>query len=113
MKWPRKKSLGKLRAAIRAKTRRANGHSLACIITQLNPILRGWFEYFKHSHWNVFPGVDGWVRMRLRSILRKRHRRRGRGRGADHHRWPNAYFAAHGLFSLQAAYEAARQSSKR
>lgn len=113
MKWPRKKSLGKLRDAVRAKTRRANGHSLACIIDQLNPILRGWFEYFQHSHWNVFPGVDGYVRMRLRSILRKRQHRRGRGRGADHQRWPNAYFAERGLFSLQDAYATACRSSTR
>jgi putative ABC transport system permease protein len=26
------------------------GRSLRVIITQLNPILRGWYEYFKHSH---------------------------------------------------------------
>jgi RNA-directed DNA polymerase len=112
-KWPRKKSLAKLRDAIRAKTRRTSGESLACIIARINPILRGWFEYFKHSHWNVFPGVDGWVRMRLRSILRKRRHGQGRGRGADHHRWPNAYFTAQGLYSLQAAFDAARQPSKR
>jgi RNA-directed DNA polymerase len=113
MKWPRKKSMRKLRDSIRVKTRRANGHSLECIITHINPILRGWYEYFKHSHCNVFPGVDGWVRMRLRSILRKRAHGRGRERGSDHHRWPNAYFARQGLFSLQEAHARACQSSKR
>ena len=41
--------------------------------------------------------------MRLRSLLRYRERRRGRGRGTDHHRWPNAFFAEQGLFSLVAA----------
>ena len=79
-RWPRQKSAKKLRDAIRAHTRRANGESLATIITRINPILRGWYEYFKHSKTNTFPGVDGWVRMRLRSILRKRAHRRGRGR---------------------------------
>jgi len=113
MKWPRKKSMRKLRDSIRMKTRRANGHSMARIIEEINPILRGWFEYFKHSHRNVPPTVDGWVRMRLRSILRKRAHGRGRGRGADHQRWPNAYFAALGLFSLQEAHRAACQSSTR
>lgn len=113
MKWPRKKSMRKLRDSIRMKTRRANGHSMECIIARLNPTLRGWFEYFKHSHWNVFPGIDGWVRMRLRSILRKRARRKGRGRGSDHQRWPNAYFAQMGLFSLQEAHARACQSSTR
>ncbi len=57
------------------------------------------FEYFQHSHSNRFTSVDGWVRMRLRSILRKRSGRKGRGRGSDHQRWPNVYFAQRGLFS--------------
>jgi len=110
MKWPRKKSMKKFKDTIRVKTRRAQGHSLQRIIADLNPVLRGWYEYYKHSHNNVFPSIDGWVRMRLRSILRKRRKGKGRGRGADHQRWPNAYFAEHGLFSLQAAHATARQS---
>ena len=112
-RWPRKKSLRKLKDAIRAKTRRANGHSLDAIIWNINRTLRGWFEYFKHSHVYTFPPLDAWTRMRLRSILRKRRGGRGRGRGYDQWRWPNAYFAAHGLFSLVAARPAASQSSRR
>ena len=112
-RWPRDKSLAKLKTAIRAKTRRANGHSLDAIIADVNRILRGWFEYFKHSHWTAFKRLDGWVRMRLRSILRKRLKRRGRGRGVDHRHWPNAFFAEHGLFSLVAAHATLRQSSRR
>ena len=50
--------------------------------------------------------------MRLRSILRKRRGGRGRGRGADHQRWPNAFFAQHRLFSLATAYAAACQSAR-
>ena len=113
MKWPRKKSMKKLRDAIRVKTKRANGHSMQCIIAQLNPILRGWYNYFKHSHWNVFPSVDGWVRMRLRSILRKRQHKKGRAKGSDHQRWSNAYFAELGLFCLKDAHAKACLSSKR
>jgi RNA-directed DNA polymerase len=112
-RWPSRKSVGKLRAALQAKTRRTNGESLDSIIDQVNRMLRGWFAYFKHSLPNTFSGVDGWVRMRLRSILRKRRGGRGRGRGRDHHRWPNAYFAEHGLYSLVAAYAVACQSSPR
>lgn len=108
--WPRKKSLAKLKDKIRAQTKRTNGHSLATIIAKVNRTLRGWFGYFKHSYRTTFAGVDGWVRMRLRSILRKRAGRRGRGRGGDHQRWPNSFFAKHGFFSLEAAYAAARQS---
>jgi len=51
--------------------------------------------------------------MRLRSILRKRHKLKGRGRGADHQRWPNAYFTDLGLFSLTAAHASVRQSARR
>ena len=42
----------------------------------------GWFEYFKHSHKTTFPPLDGWIRMRLRSILRKRQRTGGDVDGA-------------------------------
>jgi RNA-directed DNA polymerase len=109
-KFPRPKSEKKLRESIRAKTRRTNGHSMEQIIAEINPILRGWLEYFKHCHHTTFPQMDGYVRMRLRSILRKRRNRRGRGRGTDHQRWPNAYFAEQGLFSLTTARARAAQS---
>jgi RNA-directed DNA polymerase len=108
--WPRKKSLHKLKETIRAKTKRTNGHGLAYIIADVNRTLRGWFGYFKHSYRTTFASVDGWVRMRLRSILRKRARRRGRGRGLDHQRWTNTFFAKQGYFSLEAAFAAACQS---
>jgi len=75
--------------------------------------LRGWLTYFQHSYRTTFPGLDGWIRMRLRSILRKRQGRSGRGRGADHHRWPNAYFTEQGLFSLTTAHALVSQSSMR
>ncbi len=110
MKWPRQKSLDKFRDAIRKKTKRTNGQSLQVIIVDLNRTLRGWFEYFKHSRPSTFKDLDGWVRMRLRSILRKRLGRHGRGCGCDHFRWPNAFFSAHGLVSLVSAHVAARQS---
>lgn len=112
-RFPRKKSLAKFRDAIRAKTPRTSGHSLSWIIADVNRTLRGWFEYFKHCSPSTFPPLDGWVRMRLRSILRKRSGRRGRGRGYDHYRWPNAYFAEHELFSLKTAHASAVQSSRR
>lgn len=112
-RFPRHKSLAKFKDAIRAKTKRTRGDSLPCLVADLNPTLRGWFAYFQHSHRTVFRDLDGWVRMRLRSLLRKRAGRRGRGRGADHHRWPNAFFAKHGLYSLVTAHALAVQSSRR
>ncbi len=111
-RWPRKQSIAKLKELIRAKTRRANGHSLSFIIADVNRTLRGWFGYYQHSHWTSFGNLDGWIRMRLRSILRRRAGRHGRGYGyRDYALWPNAFFAEHGLFSLVTAHGLVRQSS--
>src|SRR5712691_10373494 len=114
-RWPRSKSRQKLRDTIRAKTKRTAGHSMSQIIVDVNRTLRGWFEYFKHSHHPTFRMEDGFIRRRLRSILRKRSRRKGsaKAHGADQSRWPNAYFAELGLYSLQEAHALARQSSRR
>jgi RNA-directed DNA polymerase len=109
-KWPRSKSLVKLKDNVRGLTKRNNGHSLEAIIARLNPVLRGWFEYFKHSYRTTFAPIDGWVRMRLRSIQRRRHRQRGAGRGWSNIRWPNAHFAKLGLFTMTTARASASQS---
>jgi len=112
-RFPRKKSLAKCKATIRAKTHRNNGRSLSEIIKNVNGTLRGWFEYFKHSYRTTFRDLDAWVRGRLRNILRRRQHRRGRASGADHQRWPNAYFAEQGLYCLVLAHAQACQSSRR
>jgi RNA-directed DNA polymerase len=111
-RWVRKKSLNKLKDTIRTKTKRTRGASVEHIIADLNPTLRGWFGYFKHAHRSVFPGLDGFVRRRLRAILRRQHKLPGRhGHShADHRRWPNAFFAARGLFTLSEAHALASQS---
>jgi RNA-directed DNA polymerase len=110
MRWPRDKSMKKLKNSLRAKTRRTDGRSLKAIICDVNKTLRGWYGYFKHSYPTTYRTVDGWLRGRLRSILRKRHGRKGRARGRDHQRWPNAYFAEQGLYCLEQAHATARQS---
>lgn len=102
---PRPSSQNKLRGSIRDKTPRTSGINLPTIIKIMNMTLRGWFEYFKHCSRHAFDRIDSWVRMRLRSILRKRSKRRGIGRGHDHYRWPNIYFQKLGLFSLAKAHE--------
>ncbi|MCL5946114.1 MAG: hypothetical protein M1472_04595 [Planctomycetes bacterium] len=86
--------------------------SLSTIIQRVNPMRRGWYGYFKHADHRARREVDPWIRMRLRSILRKRQKRRGRGRGRDHQRWPNALFAQAGLFALEVAHCLACQSVK-
>lgn len=62
-------------------------------------------RYFKHVKASELSGIDGWIRMRLCSILRKRRGLEGRGRGADYHRWTNRYFKKLGLFCLLDARE--------
>jgi RNA-directed DNA polymerase len=113
-RFPREKSLKKLKDSIREKTRRTNGRCLAATIHQVSATLRGWFGYFQHvTKRYVFTSLDKWTRGRLRSILRRRQKRKGRARGRDHQRWPNSYFAARGLYSLTTAYDTVRQSSSR
>ena len=110
-KWPRKKSLDKLKDSVRSKTRRNDGRSMKAICEDLNLTLKGWFEYFKQSAPHVFESIDGYVRGRLRSILRRRRKRKGRAKGLDQYRWQNNFFSAVGLFSLKQASVATRRSS--
>lgn len=99
----RPKSLKAIRVRIKPLTKRANGRSLEEIIRKLTPILRGVHGYFMHAKASELKGLDGWVRGRLRSMLRKRQKKRGRAKGKDHQRWPNRYFERLGLFSLEQA----------
>jgi RNA-directed DNA polymerase len=110
-RWVRRKSLMVLRDNIRAKTKRTVGHSMECVIASLNPTLRGWFGYFQHAERFVFLSMDGFVRRRLRAILRRQKHRPGQGRcRLDHTQWPNAFFADLGLFTMSEAHRLARQS---
>lgn len=110
-RWVRKKSLTALKDKVRMLTRRTRGDSLGRIIADLNPMLRGWYGYFKHAHGRVFQALDAHIRRRLRAVLRKQEKRPGFGRCyADHCRWPNAYFAAAGLFTMFEARQQASQS---
>ena len=110
-RWVRDKSLKALKTKIRSQTRRTEGKSLKQIVTGLNPMLRGWFNYFKHAQRGIFRILDGFIRRRLRALLRKQAKRPGAGRClADHQRWPNAYFAAAGLFTMTEARQTASQS---
>ena len=110
-RFVRKKSLDRLKDKIRDKTRRTRGDSLARIIDDLNPTLRGWFAYFKHAHPRTFIVLDKFIRRRLRSLLRKQEKRPGFGRcQADHQRWTIAFFAQAGLLALHTARLNARYS---
>jgi RNA-directed DNA polymerase len=110
-RWVRRKSLTALRERIRNKTKRTQGDNLAPIIAELNPMLRGWFNYFKHAHPMTFSGADGFTRRRLRAILRKQEKRPGLGKCLDDHkRWPKVFFADMGLFTMTEAHALASRS---
>jgi RNA-directed DNA polymerase len=112
-RWVRRKSLKALKVRIRAKTRRTCGESLRQVIGDLNPTLVGWFGYFKHANRYVFKVIDGFIRRRLRAILRKQQKRPGLGQcEADHRRWPNVFFARQGLFTMVEAHGRASQSRR-
>lgn len=99
----RSKSEKKFREAIKPLTRRTSGQSMSAIAQKLRPRLEGFYGYFKHARASSLAEMDRWIRVRLRSILRKRAGRRGKGRGLDHHRWPNDYFTKLGVFNLEEA----------
>ena len=102
-RWPRKKSLDKFKETIRQKTQSGRPGNVQDIIQEINHCTRGWFEYFKHSQNTVFKPMDGWIRQRLRRILRRRHTGSKRTACRDHQRWPVVYFAKLGLISLALA----------
>ncbi|MBL9135312.1 MAG: group II intron reverse transcriptase/maturase [Verrucomicrobiales bacterium] len=101
-KWPREKSLQKLREKLKPLSRRTQGGSFGEVISKLNRTLRGWYGYFRYCHAVHRQEPDAWLRRRLRAMLRKREKRPGYGRTeADSRRWPNRWFAKQGLFSLE------------
>jgi RNA-directed DNA polymerase len=79
-RWVRKKSLMSLWDKIRAKTKRGGGNSTDYVVASLNPTLQGWYDYFQHAHRFTFSSLDGFVRRRLRAVLRRQTRRPGQGR---------------------------------
>jgi RNA-directed DNA polymerase len=109
----RDKSRASIKERIRERTRRSRGDSLDDIIFKdLNPMLEGWFAYFKHAAKWEFAALDGFIRRRLRALLRRQHKLDGRHGHSheDHQRWPNAFFADHRLFSLTTAHAYASRS---
>jgi len=107
----RKKSLMALRDKVRVRTPRNRGGSIESVVASLNPTLKGWYAYFKQAHRFTFSSIDGFVRRRLRAMLRKQQHRPGQGRCFnDHKRWPNSFFADLGLFTMSEAHQSARQS---
>ena len=103
MKWPRDKSRKKLRDKLREKLHRGRSGSIADIIIEINPILKGWLGYFKFSVPSAMRDADQWVRERIRQIVRRRHKRRGIVKGRERIEYPNRWFETQGFYSLEKA----------
>ena len=111
-RFVRKKSLNALQGQGEDEDEPHPGRQPGRIIADLNPLLRGWFGYFKHARPRLFRRLDGFIRRRLRAVLRKQEQAAGRWDAARRTimRWPNAFFADSGLFTLATALEPARHS---
>jgi group II intron reverse transcriptase/maturase len=69
-------SLKRLEDKIREVIKGARGRKLTNVITELNPILRGWMAYFKLTETKkVLEEMDGWIRHKLRCILWRQWKR--------------------------------------
>jgi hypothetical protein len=66
------------------------------MIEDLNPVLRGWGNYFKVGDvTSLFEDLDGWIRMRLRSKVIRRH-----ATTRSNSKMPNRVLRGLGLVSL-------------
>ena len=101
--YPRRESLAKMKARIVELTPRTRSGSIETISKDLNRVLRGWFLYFRHCRWTIYKDLDANIRARLRRLQLKRHRKNPQ-RLPRTQRWPNAYFAKAGLYSLREAH---------
>ena len=72
--YPSKKSLASVMGKVRALTRRHKHRTLAALLRRLNPVLRGWCNYFHHGvSSRTFSYLDHFAWWRIVGWLRKRH----------------------------------------
>ena len=108
-RWPAPKAMKKLRERIRELTdvrRRAGMKDIREVIADLNPVLRGWGNYFRTGNAaRKFIQADTYVRSRLVKLLARRggqRKQRVNGRRFAAREWPHKRFVnEHGLFKLQ------------
>jgi len=94
-RWPSTKAMRSIRHKVRDAVGYDDIYSLEEKIRALNPILRGWGQYFRignaHRH---FKKVDSYVYTKLVNFLRRKHKRRGKGFRA----FPPSFFKKAGLY---------------
>lgn len=73
--YPSKKALLSIMGKVRAATNRSRHKSLSDLLRQLNPVLRGWCNYFRYGvSARTFRYLDMFTWRRVTRWLRKRHR---------------------------------------
>lgn len=100
-RWPSQAAMNKLRSKVRERTdRRRSGADIRQVIADLNPILRGWGNYFRTGNAaSKFGQVDDYVVWRLRRLMIKK---RGRNlRAGQTRQWNEEWFNGHGLHRLR------------
>ena len=72
--YPSKKALASIVEKVRSLTRRGRHRTLADLLYQSNPVLRGWCNYFRHGvSQRTFSYIDYFAFWRVFSWLGKRH----------------------------------------
>ena len=102
-RWPAPKAMKKVRERIHELTdrrRRAGMKDIREVIGELNPVLRGWGNYFRTGNASAkFNAIDRYVRERLVQLLVKRGGQRRRP--VNPRQWPhNRFVKEHGLHKL-------------
>jgi RNA-directed DNA polymerase len=100
-RWVRKKSIQRFGDRIREKTSRVCGKAISEVIKDVNPILRGWYNYFRDVTKYSLRTFDGFVRRRLRAIIQRQNKKKSFGNGWSNVRVPNTFFADNGLINME------------
>ncbi len=100
-RWPSRAAMKRLREKVRGLTGRSRaGLDIRTIIVSLNPILRGWGNYFRTGNAAVkFGQIDGYVWWRLFRLMVAKRGRNLRAGQAD--QWTEQWFNEHGLHRLR------------
>lgn len=98
-RWPSDRAMASIRAKVRDRTGRSRvGWSVAAVVADLNPVLRGWGNYFRWGNSaRKFTAVDSYVHERLAILASRKHGRRGRGWV---HRYNTAWRRSLGVYRL-------------
>jgi len=110
-RWPSPKAMKRIRERVHELTdaRRAGVKDVKELITALNPVLRGWGNYFRSGNADTkFNRVDGYVWQRL---TRWQRRRCGQRRGFCYEDWPAERYHRMGLHRLQGAVKYPAQAT--